>query len=224
MVLKAAGIGFALSTIILFAYTHAENSFLGYAHGGPVFEPSPQAQLALIVQIIAIVALAASFLPGMESEDAKPLPIAAVGGAFAIAAIALIGLTLKWKPDDTKTVSPATTTTATTATTTAAGSATTVAGGDPGTTIAEAASTGGEAVAIAGFKFDAPELTVAAGTTVTWTNDDSAEHSVVAEDTSFISDNLAKGATFDHTFDTPGTFPYICGIHSRMKGTITVTG
>jgi plastocyanin len=221
---KAAGIGFALSTIILFAYTHAENSFLGYAHGGPVFEPSPQAQLALIVQIIAIVALAISLVPGMESEDAKPLPLAAIGGAFAIAAIALIGLTLKWKPDDTKTVSP-TTTEATT--TTAAGSATTAAGdatATTATTAGSAATTGGETVAIAGFKFDAPELTIAAGTSVSWTNDDSAEHSVVAEDTSFISDNLAKGATFEHTFDTPGSFPYICGIHSRMKGTITVTG
>ena len=223
--IKAAGIGFALSTIILFVYTHAENSFLGFAHAGPVFEPSPQAQTALIVQIIAIVLLAASFIPGMESEDAKPLPLAAVGGAFAVAAIALIALTLKWKPDDSESVSPATTE----ATTTTAASATTAAGASATTTgdataTTTAAATGGEAVAIAGFKFDAPALTVAAGTTITWTNDDTAEHSVVAEDTSFISDNLGKGATFEHTFDTPGTFPYICGIHSRMKGTITVTG
>jgi plastocyanin len=233
---KAAGIGFALSTIILFAYTHAENSFLGYAHGGPVFEPSPHAQIALIVQIAAIVLLAFSFLPGVESEDSPPVPLPAVGAAFAIAAIALIGLTLKWKPDDTKTVSPATT--AATTTTSAAASATTAAGAYPSdttagdttagdstaTTAGGAAATGGQAVAIAGFKFDAPALTVAVGTTVTWTNTDKAEHSVVAEDTSFISDNLAQGATFEHTFDTPGTFPYICGIHSRMKGTITVTG
>ena len=228
---KAAGIGFALSTIILFAYTHAENSFLGYAHGGPVFEPSPQAQIALIVQIAAIVLLAVSFLPGIESEDSAPVPLPAVGVAFAIAAIALIGLTLKWKPDDTKTVSPATT--EATTTTAAAASATTAAGAYPSdttaadstaTTAGGAATTAGQAVTIAGFKFDAPELTVAVGSTVTWTNTDKAEHSVVAEDTSFISDNLAQGATFEHTFDTPGTFPYICGIHSRMKGTITVTG
>jgi len=228
---KAAGIGFALSTIILFAYTHAENSFLGYAHGGPVFEPSPQAQIALIVQIAAIVLLAVSFLPGVESADSTPVPLPAVGVAFAIAAIALIGLTLKWKPDDTKTVSPATT--EATTTTAAAASATTAAGAYPSdttaadstaTTAGGAATTAGQAVMIAGFKFDTPELTVAVGSTVTWTNTDKAEHSVVAEDTSFISDNLAQGATFEHTFDTPGTFPYICGIHSRMKGTITVTG
>jgi len=228
---KAAGIGFALSTIILFAYTHAENSFLGYAHGGPVFEPSPQAQIALIVQIAAIVLLAVSFLPGVESADSTPVPLPAVGVAFAIAAIALIGLTLKWKPDDTKTVSPATT--EATTTTAAAASATTAAGAYPSdttaadstaTTAGGAATTAGQAVTIAGFKFDTPELTVAVGSTVTWTNTDKAEHSVVAEDTSFISDNLAQGATFEHTFDTPGTFPYICGIHSRMKGTITVTG
>ena len=202
---KAAGIGFALSTIILFAYTHAENTFLGYAHGGPVFEPSPQAQLALIVQIAAIVLLAVSFVPGVESEESTPMPIAAIGAAFAVVAIALIGFTLKWKPDDTKTVAPTEATTDATGTT-------------------AAATSGGTAVAIAEFKFDAPALTVAAGTTVTWTNADTAEHSVVAEDVSFISDNLGQGASFEHTFDTPGTFPYICGIHSRMKGTVTVTG
>ena len=242
---KAAGIGFALSTIAVFAYTHAENSFLGYAHGGPVFEPSPQAQIALIVQIAAIVLLAVSFIPGVESEDAAPTPLAAIGAAFAIAAVALIGLTLKWKPDDAQAVSPATTEATTsasgsTATTSAADSVTTTAeypsdatAGDAtattsagtATTAAGTATTAAAgAVAIAGFKFDPPALTVAVGTTVTWTNTDQAKHSVVAEDTSFISDNLATGATFQQTFDTPGTFPYICGIHSRMKGTITVTG
>lgn len=212
--IKAAGIGFALSTIVLFIYTHAENSFLGYAHAGPVFEPSPQAQIALIVQIAAIVLIAVSFLPGMETEEGS-LPLPGAGIALAVAAIALIVPTVQWQPDDSESVSPPPTTAAPDATSAAPT-------GDPTTTTAAAA--GGEAVAIAGFKFDAPALTVAAGTTVTWTNDDSAEHSVVAEDTSFISDNLAKGATFEHTFDTPGTFPYICGIHSRMKGTITVTG
>jgi plastocyanin len=219
---KVAGIGFALSTIAIFAYTHAENTFLGYSHGGPVFEPSPQAQIALIAQIAAIVLLAASFIPAVESEDATPTPLPAIGVAFAISAIALIGLTLKWKPDDAKTISapPATTAPATTTpsadSTTGDGTATTAGGGD--------AATGAEAVAIASFKFAPPDLTVAKGTTVTWTNNDKAKHSVVAGDTSFVSDNLVTGATYQYTFDTPGTFPYICGIHTYMKGTITVTG
>jgi plastocyanin len=216
---KAAGIGFALSTIAVFAYTHADNSFLGYAHAGPVFEPSPQAQIALIVQIAAIVLLAATFIPGVESAEGSTLPLPGVGVAFAVAAIALVVPAVQWQPEDTNAVSGPPVA--------AAGyGETTPPAGDPTTTTIAAAAgpASGTAVTIAGFKFDAPALTVAVGTTVTWTNTDKAEHSVVAEDTSFISDNLAQGATFEHTFDTPGTFPYICGIHSRMKGTITVTG
>lgn len=218
---KIAGIGFALSTIAVFAYTHAENTFLGYSHGGPVFEPSPQAQIALVAQIAAIVLLAISFIPAVESEDATPTPLPAIGVAFAISAVALIGLTLKWKPDDAKTISapPATTAPATTAPSgdsTAGGSGTTAGGGD--------AATAADSITIASFKFAPPDLTIAKGTTVTWTNNDKAKHSVVASDKSFASENLVTAATYQYKFDTPGTYPYICGIHTYMKGTITVTG
>ena len=41
--------GYAVSTIGIFWYTHAGNSFLGFSHGGPVFDPSPQAQLAVAI-------------------------------------------------------------------------------------------------------------------------------------------------------------------------------
>lgn len=79
-------------------------------------------------------------------------------------------------------------------------------------------------VAIAGFAFDQPTTTVAAGTTITWTNADGFAHSVVARDDTFRSDNLATGATFSHTFDAAGTYAYICGIHPSMAGTVVVTG
>jgi len=208
---KAAGIALPLSTIILFAYTHAEHSFLGFAHGGPVFEPSPQAQIALIAEIAAIVLLAVSLVPGIESADASPLPLPAVGIALAVAAVALIVPTVRWQPDsDAESAPPAST--ATTETTSA------------GDTTTPTSASAGSAVAIAGFKFNAADLTVSSGTTVTWTNQDSTEHSVAADDDSFASDDLAKGATFQHTFGTPGVFSYECGIHNRMKGTITVTG
>ena len=79
-------------------------------------------------------------------------------------------------------------------------------------------------VAIAEFEFTPQVLTVAPGTTVTWTNNDSLEHSVVAIDQSFASNSLADATTFRFRFDTPGEHEYFCGIHPSMTATVTVTG
>ena len=57
-----------------------------------------------------------------------------------------------------------------------------------------------------------------------WTNDDSATHRIKSGDGSFDSKDLKNGDSFEHTFDTAGSFAYVCGIHPSMKGTITVTG
>ena len=84
-------------------------------------------------------------------------------------------------------------------------------------------STGAPGVTISDFGFHAADITVTAGTTIEWTNTDGFNHSVVAEDGSFHSDPLGQGDTFSHTFDTVGTFNYICGIHASMTGTVTVT-
>jgi plastocyanin len=80
----------------------------------------------------------------------------------------------------------------------------------------------GAKIAISGFKFDPATITIPVGTTVTWTNQDSANHLVAADDGSWKSESLAKGATFSHTFDKAGTYTYICKIHTTMKGTIIV--
>jgi plastocyanin len=83
-------------------------------------------------------------------------------------------------------------------------------------------SEGGTAVIIEGFAFSPATLTVAAGTTVTWTNRDSAPHTATADDSSFDSPALAAGATFSQVFATPGTFAYHCAIHPRMTATLVV--
>jgi plastocyanin len=80
----------------------------------------------------------------------------------------------------------------------------------------------GTAVSIASFSFQPAALTVAVGTTVTWTNNDSASHTVTADDGSFKSGTLGKGGTFSQTFATAGTFAYHCAFHSSMTATITV--
>ena len=111
--------------------------------------------------------------------------------------------------------------------TTAGAAATTVAAGGAATTAASgggAPAAGAGAVTIKNFAFDPGDLTVAKGTTVTWKNDDSATHRIKSGDGSFDSKDLKNGDSFDHTFDTAGSFDYICGIHPSMKGKITVTG
>ena len=85
-------------------------------------------------------------------------------------------------------------------------------------------------VAIQNFAFVPASITVPKGTTVTWTNQDPADHQI-ASDTQggnaggalFMSNSLPKGAVYSHTFDTPGTYAYHCSIHPSMKATIIVT-
>jgi plastocyanin len=84
------------------------------------------------------------------------------------------------------------------------------------------AAGGGDAVTIQNFAFGPASLSVAAGTTVTWTNSDSAPHTATGDDGSFDSSNIAPGATFSHAFETAGTFAYHCSLHPNMTGTIEV--
>lgn len=82
------------------------------------------------------------------------------------------------------------------------------------------------AVQIKNFAFSPPSLTVKAGSTVTWTNDDPSPtiHTATADDGSFTTGNIEPGKSGSHTFNTPGTYAYHCAIHNYMKATITVTG
>lgn len=77
-------------------------------------------------------------------------------------------------------------------------------------------------VSINGFAFNPSELRIKVGQTVTWTNEDSTAHNVVANDGSFKSETLQKGESFSHTFDKAGTFDYVCTFHAPMKAKIIV--
>lgn len=80
------------------------------------------------------------------------------------------------------------------------------------------------AVTIVDFAFKPADLTVKVGDTVTWTNTGNAPHSVKWDDGTPASDPLTKGgAPYQRTFETAGTFTYVCGIHGSMKGIVTVT-
>ena len=78
------------------------------------------------------------------------------------------------------------------------------------------------AVTISGFAFDPAEITVKAGDTVTWTNQDSVQHKVVSDNGIFEGPAIGQGMTYSFTFATAGTYTYHCGIHPSMKGTVTV--
>lgn len=77
-------------------------------------------------------------------------------------------------------------------------------------------------VKIENFSFTPEKLTVKAGTTITFENDDDIPHLVVANDKSFRSEALDTGDKYALTLTKPGAFPYYCGMHPHMQGTITV--
>ena len=76
------------------------------------------------------------------------------------------------------------------------------------------------AISIENFSFNPSTLTITAGTTVTWTNNDSATHTIKSPN--FNSQDLPHGQTFAFKFDTEGTYDYSCGIHPAMTGKIIV--
>jgi len=99
-------------------------------------------------------------------------------------------------------------------------------GGSASTTSQTASSSPetGHAVMIRNYSFAPGELTVAAGTKVTWSNDDSASHTATATDGSFDTGTLKHGAQASATLSDPGTFTYYCQFHPFMKAKIVVEG
>lgn len=78
-------------------------------------------------------------------------------------------------------------------------------------------------VSISNFAFDPKELRVSVGTTVKWTNKDEAPHTATAVDDSFDSGMLQKGSTFSYTFESAGTFDYLCEVHPTMTAKVIVS-
>ena len=78
------------------------------------------------------------------------------------------------------------------------------------------------AVKIDNFSFGPQTLTVAPGTTVTWTNNDDVPHTVVSDDKAFKSKALDTDDKFSYTFDKPGTYNYFCSVHPKMTAKVVV--
>lgn len=99
---------------------------------------------------------------------------------------------------------------------------------------------GENAISIYLYSFHKPVLEVKAGTTVTWVNNDEANHIIVeaalddagqivtADEPLFQSRvlgsvNIAAGDSFSYTFNEPGEYLYRCANHEHMSGRIIVT-
>ena len=76
--------------------------------------------------------------------------------------------------------------------------------------------------------FNPASLTVNAGTTVTWINNDNMDHTVTSgtpgKNTGvFDSGTIAPSGKFNFTFNTKGTYQYYCTLHpTQMQATIVV--
>ena len=81
-----------------------------------------------------------------------------------------------------------------------------------------------QAADIRQFAYQPKSIEVPVGTTVTWTNQDAIQHSITASDGAFDSGLFTQGGTFSQTFDTPGTYAYVCSRHGSMMGEVVVTG
>lgn len=77
------------------------------------------------------------------------------------------------------------------------------------------------AVTIKGFAFSPATLTVAAGDTVTFTNEDGAPHTATAGDGSFDTGTISSGKSATVTIVGAGDHAYKCKFHGSMKGTVS---
>jgi plastocyanin len=78
------------------------------------------------------------------------------------------------------------------------------------------------AVQITNFAFSPAQITVKAGTHVTWTNHDQTAHTATANNNSFDTGTIAPKASKTVDFKKPGTYKYHCAFHAFMTGTVVV--
>lgn len=94
--------------------------------------------------------------------------------------------------------------------------------GGPGATPRPAASTA--TIAIGDRIFRPASVTIGAGGSVTFRNDDGRDHTATGRSGAFDTGTLGPGETARRSFPTAGSFPFLCLLHPDMTGTVTVTG
>ncbi len=79
-------------------------------------------------------------------------------------------------------------------------------------------------VSIVGGGFSPSSLSISVGSTVTWMNNDTAAHAVVADGGAFSSGAIAPGERYGYVFPTAGTFTYHDSANAKMTGVVNVSG
>jgi plastocyanin len=79
-------------------------------------------------------------------------------------------------------------------------------------------------VTMPGKAYDPSHLSVLVGTSVTWKNEDSINHTVTADGDAFASGYVPPGGSFSFTFAQQGHYAFHCSIHRFMKGEVDVFG
>jgi plastocyanin len=96
-------------------------------------------------------------------------------------------------------------------------------GGDQTSSSSSASGGGAKAVTIADYTYKPARITVAKGTTVTFTNRDSTPHTATSKESgAFESGSIDTGKSASVTLEETGTFAYYCLFHPFMKGTVVV--
>jgi plastocyanin len=83
----------------------------------------------------------------------------------------------------------------------------------------------GASVAVAGFRYTPPTVTIGAGEAVTWTlGNDAEQHTVTPDDAGSFAGSgiLEAGQSFSATFGVAGHYAYHCDLHPFMTGTVIV--
>jgi plastocyanin len=88
----------------------------------------------------------------------------------------------------------------------------------------QSASTTTKAVAIKAGGFSPIAVTISTTDAVKWTNRDTKDHQVVANNGSFASAVIKPGKSYTHTFNTAGTFRYHDALHPALTGRVIVKG
>lgn len=70
--------------------------------------------------------------------------------------------------------------------------------------------------------FEPAEVQLKAGQAVRWVFEGQAQHDVMAEDGTFVSE-LMRSGEYVHVFDEAGEWKYVCSVHPEMIGLVTVT-
>jgi plastocyanin len=86
------------------------------------------------------------------------------------------------------------------------------------------ASTATKAVSITAAGFTPKTVTISTTSVVKWTNKDTKNHQIVANNGSFASATIKPGKSYSHTFNTAGTFGYKDALHPALTGKVVVKG